>query len=123
MTSTDHSTHIESCGNVFTDLGLPDSDALLAKAALASQIFEIAGNRGLTQSETARVIGTTQPKVSDLFAGRLTGFSLERLIRYLNALDRDVRIVVGPKAASCARGTLEVSGDEAKGQVLGHLAK
>ena len=112
MVTIEHDTHIESCGNVFTDLGLPDSDALLAKAALASQIYEIASKRGLTQSETARIIGTTQPKVSDLFAGRLTGFSLERLIRYLNALGQDVSVIVSPKRSGRERGTLDVSGDK-----------
>jgi predicted XRE-type DNA-binding protein len=50
--------------------------------------------RGLTQVEAAEVLGTTQPKVSDLLRGRLSGFSMERLIRYLNALNRDVQIVV-----------------------------
>ncbi|MBW2673817.1 MAG: XRE family transcriptional regulator [Deltaproteobacteria bacterium] len=91
---TDYET---SSGNVFADLGLADSDELIAKAALARQIVSIATHRHLTQSETAQILGTTQPKVSDLFRGRLDGYSLERLMRYLNALDRDVRIVVTKK--------------------------
>ncbi|MDO8847911.1 MAG: helix-turn-helix transcriptional regulator [Coriobacteriia bacterium] len=104
------SEYTASSGNVFSDLGLPQSDELLAKAALASQILEIARSQRLTQVETARILGTTQPQVSDLFSGRLAGFSLDRLIRYLNAMDRDVRIVVGPKAESRARATVEVTG-------------
>lgn len=108
MTVAERDTHTVSGGNVFEDLGLPGSDALLAKAALASQIYAIACKRGLTQSETARIIGATQPKVSDLFTGRLAGFSLERLIRFLNALDQDVRVVVTPKAGVRARATVEV---------------
>ena len=86
-----------SSGNVFADLELPESDELMAKAALASQIVSIATHRHLTQAQAAEVLGTTQPKVSDLFRGNLKGYSLERLIRYLNALDRDVRIVVTKK--------------------------
>ncbi len=86
-----------STGNVFDDLCLPESSELLAKAALAQQIASIATHRHLTQAETARILGTTQPKVSDLFRGNLDGYSLERLIRYLNAFDRDVRIVVTKK--------------------------
>jgi predicted XRE-type DNA-binding protein len=89
--------HKVSSGNVFADLGLPGSGELIAKAALAQQIASIATHRHLTQAETARVLGTTQPKVSDLFAGKLAGFSMERLIRFLNALDRDVQIVITPK--------------------------
>lgn len=102
-----------SSGNVFEDLGLPDSDGLLAKAALAHTIASIAGHRHLTQAETARILGTTQPKVSDLFKGKLVGFSMERLIRFLNALDRDVEIVVCPKPRSRKQAVLRVTGQNA----------
>ena len=98
-----------SSGNVFADLGMPHSDELLAKAALAHQITSIASHRHLTQSQTAAILGTTQPKVSDLFAGKLAGFSMERLMRYLNELDRDVRIVVTPKPRSRSKATTSVT--------------
>lgn len=103
--------HTISSGNVFEDLGLQQSDQLLAKATLASQIAQIIRDRDLTQCEAAKVLGTGQPKVSDLVSGRLDGFSIERLIRYLNALDRDVRIVVTPRPQTragtgyCATGS------------------
>ncbi len=102
--------HTISSGNVFEDLGLPRSDELIAKAALANQIASIVTHRHLTQSEAARILGTRQPKVSDLFAGRLDGFSIERLIRFLNALDRDVQIVVTPKPRSRENATFRVTG-------------
>jgi predicted XRE-type DNA-binding protein len=100
----------KSSGNVFADLGLPEPEELLAKAALANQIASIVSHRHLTQVETARILGTGQPKVSELLAGKLDGFSIERLIRYLNALDRDVQIVVSPKPRSRAHATLRVTG-------------
>jgi len=87
----------KSSGNVFADLGLPNPEELLAKAELVRQIRSVADERGLTQDETAELLGTTQPKVSDLFRGKLSGFSMERLIRFLKALDRDVDIVVRAK--------------------------
>ena len=102
--------HTVSGGNVFADLGLPDAEELQAKAALANQIASIVTHRHLTQVETAGILGTGQPKVSELLAGRLEGFSMERLIRYLNALDRDVQIVVSPKPRTRARATLRVTG-------------
>lgn len=105
--------HEVSSGNVFADLGLPESDALMAKAALARQIASIATHRHLTQAEAACVLGTTQPKVSDLWAGKLAGFSMERLMRFLNALDRDVRIVVTPKPRSRGRATTRVTASDA----------
>jgi predicted XRE-type DNA-binding protein len=94
MSDTDEIEYEESSGNVFADLGLPDADELLLKAGLVRQITLILEERGLSQAEAARILGTHQPKVSQLVRGSLGGFSLERLIRYLNALGRDVEIVV-----------------------------
>jgi predicted XRE-type DNA-binding protein len=88
----------ESSGNVFADLGLPDADELLLKAGLAHQISVILEERGLTQAEAAHTLGTQQPRISQLVRGSLGGFSLERLIRFLNALGRDVEIVVHGQA-------------------------
>jgi predicted XRE-type DNA-binding protein len=101
--------HEVSSGNVFADLGLPESDELIAKAALARMIASIATHRHLTQAETARVLGTTQPKVSDLIAGKLAGFSMERLIRFLNAFDRDIQIIVSPKPCTRRQATVSVT--------------
>jgi len=107
----DHASDFtESSGNVFADLALAEPEALLAKAALADQIARIVANRHLTQMEAARILSTRQPRVSELISGRLDGFSIERLIRFLNALDRDVQIVVTPKPRSRAKATLSVSG-------------
>lgn len=53
--------------------------------------------RGLTQAEAATIMGVDQPKVSAVVNGKLDGFSMERLYRFLNALGRDVEILVGPK--------------------------
>lgn len=94
MSDFDEIEYEESSGNVFADLGLPDADELLLKAGLARQITATLEARGLTQAEAARILGTQQPRVSQLVRGALGGFSLERLIRYLNALGRDVEIVV-----------------------------
>jgi predicted XRE-type DNA-binding protein len=87
----------KSSGNVFADIGLPDPEKYLAKAELASQINSIIDKRGLKQVEDAKVLGIDQPKVSALSCGRLDNFSIERLIDFLNKLDRDVEIVVKKK--------------------------
>ena len=101
--------HETGSGNVFADLELADSDELLAKAELARQITGIAAQRNLTHVETARILGTTQPKVSDLFSGKLAVLSMERLIRFLNALDCDVSIVVSPKPRHRQRAITSVT--------------
>ena len=109
MSATDDETVIESSGNVFADLGFPDAEELLAKARLASAISDIIKGRHLTQQSAAEVLGTTQPKVSNLINGKLEGFSLERLARFLNSLDRDVEIVVKKRPRSRKRSRIVVT--------------
>ncbi|NLO27539.1 MAG: XRE family transcriptional regulator [Actinobacteria bacterium] len=60
--------------------------------------------------EVAGILGAGESTVSELLAGRLDGFSIERLTRYLNALDQNVQIVVSPRPRSRARATLKVIG-------------
>ncbi|HEU5330363.1 MAG TPA: helix-turn-helix transcriptional regulator, partial [Thermomicrobiales bacterium] len=86
--------------NVFADLGIPKPEEALAKAELARQIGLIIERRRLTQVEAARLLGIDQPKVSALRQGKLKGFSTERLLRFLTALNCDVEIVLTPRAAS-----------------------
>ncbi|MSQ24593.1 MAG: XRE family transcriptional regulator [Chloroflexi bacterium] len=83
-----------SSGNIFTDLGIPEPEEMLAKAGLAHQICAIVEERGLTQIQAARLLGVTQPKVSLLTRGRLAGFSMERLVHFLLLLQCDVEIIV-----------------------------
>jgi predicted XRE-type DNA-binding protein len=85
-----------SNGNVFADLGIPDSGDALAKAELGARICSILSERKLTQAKAAALLGVDQPKVSALRRGKLGGFSTERLFRFLNALGQDVEIVVRP---------------------------
>ena len=94
-----------SSGNVFADLGLPNPEEALAKAELANKIIELIRERRLTQIQAAKVLGVDQPKVSALLRGNLTGFSLERLMRFLLRLGQDIRITVqeSPHAQSQAR--------------------
>jgi predicted XRE-type DNA-binding protein len=86
-----------SSGNVFEDLGLPDAAARLAKAELARVIRKIVADKGWTQRRAAEALGIAPPDMSDLVRGKLARFSQERLERFLNALDMDIRIQVGPK--------------------------
>jgi predicted XRE-type DNA-binding protein len=98
----------ESSGNVFADLGLPNAEELRAKADLAFEISRAIGERDLTQAEAAEILGVDQPKVSALVRGRLSGFSMERLYRFLNALGKDVEIVVQPVSRRGASAGLRV---------------
>ena len=83
-----------SSGNVFADLNLPRADDLLAKAELAAKIIAEIQRRRLTQSQAAAILGIDQPKISALKQGKLSGFSIERLMRLLLLLGRDIEISV-----------------------------
>jgi len=98
-----------SSGNVFADLGLPDPEERLAKADLAIQINDLINQKKLTQKAAAQLLGIDQPKISDLSRGRLAGFSLERLFRFLTILGQDITIKVTPKKKTKQKGEVSVS--------------
>lgn len=98
----------ESSGNVFADLGLPDPEERLGKAILSRQIDKLIEARELTQRQAAELLGITQPDVSNIVRGRLSGFSLERLTRFLTLLGQDVEITVRPTGEGGAHGHLLV---------------
>jgi len=92
--------YVVSSGNVFADLGFPDAEQMLAKAELAAKISSIIARRRLTQAQAAKLLGVDQPKISALRRGRLAGFSLERMLRFLVLLGRDVEIAVRERRGS-----------------------
>ena len=92
-----------SSGNVFADLGVPNPEEALAKAELAHKIAELIRAEGLTQKRAAELLEVDQPKISALIRGQLTGFSLERLMRFLLLLGQDIRITVQKSSRSKAR--------------------
>ncbi len=113
--------YVESSGNVFADLGFPDADERLAKADPAIKIGEILSRRRLTQVEAAGVLGVDQPKVSALIRGRLSGFSIERLLRFLLLLGTDVSITIKPRNRSRSKSRAMTSRRIGKRPVVGIL--
>jgi predicted XRE-type DNA-binding protein len=93
--------------NIFADLGLPDADTHFLKAQIVAEIFRITNERKLTQVRTAKLMGISQPEVSRMFRGNFREYSIERLMAFLTAFDRDVEILVKPhkKAGKLGRIT------------------
>jgi predicted XRE-type DNA-binding protein len=87
-------------GNVLADLGFSDAAERQAKLRLVYALNQVLGARMLSQADAAKVLGVTQPKVSALRRYKLAGFSLERLMNLLTALDQDVEIVIRRKPRS-----------------------
>ena len=100
MSSKKEKAYEVSTDNIFADLGLPNPDELLAKAELTHQINTIIKRKKLTQIAAADLLGIDQPKISALSTGKLSGFSLARLFRFLNILDQSITINVSPKKKS-----------------------
>jgi predicted XRE-type DNA-binding protein len=91
---------IRGTGSVFADLDFPDAVQREAKLRLAYTLNQLLDGLKLSQAEVAKVLGVSQPKVSALRNYRLAGFSLERLMNLLTALDQDVEIVIRRKPRS-----------------------
>ena len=97
----------EGSGNVYADLGYPDSEDMMVKAQLVTKIADIIRVRGLTQERAASVLGLTQPKISKLLKGQFRGISERRLLRCLTRLGSDVEIIVKPTVRRrCGRLTV-----------------
>lgn len=118
-----------SSGNVFADLGVENPEEELTKAKLVWEIEQIIKKKKLTQVAAAELMGINQPKVSALIRRKLDGFSVERLIHFLNALGQDVDIVIRPKPSGRKQAMINVYHDSgcvsaktpiaAKGRYLG----
>lgn len=95
-----------SSGNVFADLGLPNPQERAFKADLALCISRAMKAKNLNQTELGQLVGLPQPKVSLLLRGRLSGFSIDRLLNILNALGHNVEVRVHEKATDDAKTIL-----------------
>ena len=95
LESQDEIAVVPSTGNVFEDLGLPDSEELLVKSNLVIKINKIIKNRHLSQIQAAVILGIPQPKVSMIQHGKLRGFSLEKLCHFLTLLGSRICLRMG----------------------------
>lgn len=91
-------------GSAYHAMGRPDADQMELKARLVSAINEAIEARGYTQSRAAAIVGMDQPTLSKMLRGRFRSVSLERLTQMLNALGRDVTILVGAQGEEPTRG-------------------
>ena len=87
-----------SSGNVFEDLGFPrlEAERLLIRAELMSQAAALIKKRRLTQAKAAKLLGVTQPRISDLMRGRIELFSIDTLVDLLGRLGVSVSVTTKP---------------------------
>jgi predicted XRE-type DNA-binding protein len=86
----------ESSGNVYADLGLPGAEKLKIKTGLVIEIRKAMRKLNLTQQEAAKLMGITQPKVSDMMRGDFSNLSERKLMDCLTRLGYDIQISISP---------------------------
>ncbi len=106
---TEKETVDAGTGDVLVDLGFPDADERKLRVQLAMRLNELVAARRLTQARAAQLFGIPQPHVSELKHYKLNRFSSERLLRFVTLLDRDVEIIIRPKAEGHVSGVVSVS--------------
>ena len=101
----------KSSGNVFADLGFPNSEQELVKAKLTLEIYRLLKESKLTQGEAAKLLGTTQAQVSTLMRCRPVSVSVGRLMEFLTILGQDVELTVKPamKRSAGQQGHMSVT--------------
>lgn len=85
---------IESSGNVFEDLELPDAENLKLRAQLMIEIEQYIEQHGLTQREAAKRMHTTQPRINDIVQGRIEKCTIDRLVNMLAAVSHHISLSV-----------------------------
>ncbi|MGP8245303.1 MAG: helix-turn-helix domain-containing protein [Bryobacteraceae bacterium] len=95
--------------NVFQDIGVPNAEEHLVKAQLVFKIDAIMKERGMKQVDAAKLFGVRQPDISKVLRGEFRQFSVERLLRFLVALNQDVEIVVRPHGGRSDAPSLHVA--------------
>ena len=106
MTTLEHEV---GCGNIFEDIGLPNAEEHLVKAALVFKIDTIMKQRGIKQREAAELFGVRQPDISKMLRGDFRQFSVEPLLRFLVKLNQDVEIIIRPHQGQSRPAELHIS--------------
>lgn len=92
-----------STGNVFSDLGFSEEEAqnLKIRADLMIELSKLIEAEGLMQTAAAKLLGVTQPRVSDLVRGKIDRFSVDSLIEMLGHAGAKVsfQVTVGHNVA------------------------
>jgi predicted XRE-type DNA-binding protein len=102
-------------GNVFADPGFPEAAGRQANLRLAYALNQVLEERKLSQADAANALGVTQAKVSALCNYKLSGFSIERLMNLLTALDHDIEIIIRRTPRSRKIGRIRVVAAQAAG--------
>ena len=89
---------MQAGGNIFADLHLQDAENLKLRAVLMQEVKRYVEGSGLTQTDAARLLGTTQPKLNDILKGDIGKCTIDRLVNMLAAVDVHISLLVARTA-------------------------
>ena len=94
----------KSTGNIFHDLGFGREEAanLLIRAKLMTEIKKYIETKKLTQIKAAKLLGVTQPRISDLIRGKIDLFAVDALIEMLSRAGIKVDVVISRRKKRAA---------------------
>lgn len=99
-------THV-SRGNVLDELGFSSADsiALKVRAELLDAILAEIQRKAYRPSEVAKILDDYQPQISNLLTGKISKFSIEKLLRYAQSLELQPVLTLRPLTSqSIGRG-------------------
>ena len=80
--------------NVFVDCGFPPAEAenLRIRAKMMMALTRYIEERKITQSRAAKVMGVSQPRISDLVRGKIGLFTIDTLVNMVTAAGLKVEV-------------------------------
>jgi predicted XRE-type DNA-binding protein len=93
--------HLTS-GSVLDDLGFGAAEALdiKVKSEIYRELLKYIKDRGFSQQELGRLLGIHQPDASNLLNGRVSKFSVGKLIKFAGKLNLGAQVrLTKPKSA------------------------
>ncbi len=100
MSEKDDTEIIESSGNIYQDLGLPNAEIGHMKAKLAGEIIGILDRRKLTAVKASKLVGVDKSEISRIRNVELKRFTIDKLVKILSCLGRDVDVLITKKKAA-----------------------
>ncbi|MCX6124948.1 MAG: helix-turn-helix transcriptional regulator [Proteobacteria bacterium] len=78
--------------NIFEEIGFSRSESLslMRKAELFDEVRSRIDELEMTQAKVAKLLGISQPRISDLKKGKMSVFSIEMLLEFLDKLGGSV---------------------------------
>jgi predicted XRE-type DNA-binding protein len=104
MKSTKETTITKGSGNVFADLGFSPAESrnLRIRSQMMTALRKFIETEGLTQSEAAKRLNVSQPRISDLTRGKISRFSLDTLVNMLSDAGLEVAFRIRPPSRRVA---------------------